>query len=57
MICESQSKCKNCHNDFKCFACCNRFIYDQNDDAEDNFEEENILNGLTYKDVIDMIKF
>jgi hypothetical protein len=37
MICESQGRCKNCQNDFKCYACCNRFIYDQNEDAEDNF--------------------
>ena len=40
MICESQFNCKNCQNDFKCFAECIRFIYDTNEDAEDNFEEE-----------------
>lgn len=40
MICESQLRCKNCQNELKCYAGCNRFIYDQNDDAEDNFELE-----------------
>jgi hypothetical protein len=40
MICESQGRCKNRDNDFKCFAICSRFIYDQNEDAEDNFELE-----------------
>lgn len=49
MICESQSKCKNCHNDFKCFAICSRFIYDTNEDAKDNFElEEDCVNCKYY---------
>jgi hypothetical protein len=44
MICESQSKCNNCQNVFKCFAECKRFIYDQNEDAKDNFELEDKNN-------------
>jgi hypothetical protein len=40
MICEAQFKCINCQDESKCYENCNRYEYEKNEDAENNFEIE-----------------
>lgn len=51
MICESQAKCINCQEDLKCYSNCSEYLYQKNENAQNNFSNINLKRLMNKEEI------